>query len=135
MLEPFRGTSSLSDAIDLRPGGDFVYQAFSSDLRDSFYLDLARPSLKPQKLKLQLRASSMDILVRLDVNGSPHKNPDGHRLGGTHLHLYREGAGDDWAFLLDAGAFSNPNDPLRAFFDFCGYCRIDVTSLMGWVRV
>jgi hypothetical protein len=105
------------------------------DLNDSFYLDLTRPRLRPQKLKIQLRASSMDILIRLDINGAPHKNPDGTRLGGTHLHLYREGAGDDWAIVLDPGKFLNPNDAHMAFLDFCGYCRIDVTSLMGRVRV
>lgn len=75
MMEPFRGTSSFPDAIDFRPGVDLVYRAFSSDLRDSFYVDLARPSLKPQKLKLQLRASSMDILVRLDVHARHTRTP------------------------------------------------------------
>lgn len=40
-------------------------------------------------------------LLRLCVNSSPHTNPDGTRVGGTHWHIYTEGF-DDWvAFPAD----------------------------------
>ncbi|WP_370821267.1 DUF6978 family protein [Acidaminococcus massiliensis] len=41
------------------------------------------------------------ILARLDIDTKPHRNPDGSKVGGIHLHLYQEGCGDDWAFALD----------------------------------
>lgn len=41
------------------------------------------------------------ILARLDIDTKPHHNPDGTRIGGTHLHLYQEGFGDRMAFALD----------------------------------
>ena len=41
------------------------------------------------------------ILARLDIDTKPHHNPDGSKIGGTHLHLFQEGYGDKWAFALD----------------------------------
>jgi hypothetical protein len=128
--KPLQGHSALSTVIDFRAGTDLVYPLYSTDLLESFYLDLYRPTKNPAKLKVQLRAISNDILVRLDVNGSPHRNPDHVRKGKTHLHTYREGDGDDWAETLDPALFSNPNDPARAFADFCRYCNITI-SLIG----
>jgi hypothetical protein len=115
VLRPHRGTTSISNAIDFRIGIDLVYQVFTTDLSRSFYMDLTRPPRNPQKLKVQLRASTMEILVRLNVSGASHRNPDGTRLGGTHVHLYRQGEDDDWAYSLSPADFSNPSDPLRLF--------------------
>lgn len=66
----------------------------------------------------------MIILVRLEVDGPPHTNPDGNLITGTHVHLYREGFDDKWAYPLDVGQFPNPNDIARTFEDFCRYCRV-----------
>lgn len=41
------------------------------------------------------------ILARLDIDTKPHRNPDGKKIGGTHLHLYQKDFGDKWAFALD----------------------------------
>ena len=130
VTKPLQGHSALSNVIDFRAGADLVYALYSTDLRESFYLDLYRPTKNPAKLKVQLRAVSDDILVRLDVNGSPHTNPDRVRKGKTHLHTYREGDGDDWAETLDPALFSSPNDPVTAFTDFCRYCNI-IVGLIG----
>lgn len=66
----------------------------------------------------------MIVLIRLDIDGAPHTNPDGVRLSGTHLHLYREGYDDKWAEPLDPSRFRDTRDIQRAFEDFCGYCNI-----------
>ena len=63
------------------------------------------------------------MLARLDVDGTPHTNPDGKRLGGMHLHLYREGFEARWAYPLDPATFDTTSAPF-AFRDFCAYCRI-----------
>jgi hypothetical protein len=131
ILRPHRGTSSIANGIDFKLGIDLVYQVFTTDLSRSFYLDLTRPKRNP---KLQLRAS-MEVLVRLNVRGSSHRNPDGTRLGGTHIHLYRQGEDDDWAYTLNPADFSNPADPLTALSEFCVYCNIDSTPLAGKVHV
>jgi hypothetical protein len=77
----------------------------------------------------------MEILVRLDVSGAAHRNPDGTRLGGTHIHLYRQREDDDWAYALSPADFSNPSDPHTTFLEFCLYCHIDTVPLTGRVHV
>ena len=65
------------------------------------------------------------VLVRLDVNGAPHTNPDGEFLSGAHLHLFREGYDDKWAYPVDPKTFTLLSDPSKTFHDFCAYCRIE----------
>ena len=135
VLRPHHGTTSITNGIDFRTGINLIYLEFSTDLSRSFYMDLTRPPRNVQKLKLQLRASTMEILVRLNVSGAAHRNPDRTRLGGTHIHLYRQGEGDDWAYSLSPADFFNPAGPLTTFLEFCRYCHIDTVPLAGRVSV
>jgi len=64
------------------------------------------------------------VLARLDIDGAPHTNPDGQRVGRTHLHLYRDGSEDKWAFPLDPSQFIDPTNMRQAFDDFCRFCNI-----------
>ncbi len=66
----------------------------------------------------------MIVLARLDFAGPPHRNPDGEEVGSTHLHLYREGYGDKWAYPVPAERFPNLRDPWLTLDDFMRYCRI-----------
>lgn len=50
-------------------------------------------------------------------------------VGGTHLHLFREGYEDKWAYPLDSAEFTNPSDIQQTFREFCGYCHIDSIPL------
>lgn len=59
------------------------------------------------------------------IYGSPHTNPDGQILDGTHLHLYREGFDDKWAYTVDPELFHDVEDAGTAFKDFCRYCHIE----------
>lgn len=90
---------------------------------ERFLLDLGRGRRRVAKLKFQTRARKVYVLARLDIDGTPHTNPDGRRLGGTHLHLYREGFEARWAYPLDPGEFDTTSAPV-AFRDFCAYCHI-----------
>ena len=64
------------------------------------------------------------VLVRVDVDGAPHTNPDGQKLGGTHIHVYREGYDDKWAYPLDPFRFRETRDIGQVFEDFCRYCNV-----------
>jgi hypothetical protein len=71
---------------------------------------------------MQNRARQVVVLVRLDLAGPTHRNPDGEEVPCPHLHLYREGYGDKWAKPLPADIFSAPTDlwaTLQAFQVFC----------------
>ena len=49
----------------------------SVDRRENFMLDVTRARIKLTKATFQNRARQAIILMRLDVDGPPHRNPDG----------------------------------------------------------
>ncbi len=81
------------------PGpGDRIFVPLTSiDKRENFLLDVTRSQIKLTKATFQNRARQAIVLYRLDIDGSPHRNPDGEEIPCPHLHVYREGYGDKWA--------------------------------------
>jgi hypothetical protein len=119
MAKLFVGTASVS----LVPGVDESHEVVSTDEKEQFLLDIWRGTIRISKLKKQTRARKVTVLARLDVDGSPHTNPDGTTFGGTHLHLYKEGFEDRWAYPVPS-SFSNLTNVNQVFVDFCAYCNI-----------
>lgn len=119
-------------AIALPPGIDSTHELVGEDEQERFLLDLWRGTFRLSKFRFQERARKVIVLIRLDVDGSPHTNPDGTRIDGTHLHIYREGYEDKWAGALDKKAFTNPQDIILTLRQFCGYCNIeDLPPIQG----
>ena len=90
MRKHFRNLHTIS----LPPGIDETHELIGADQRERFLLDLWRGTMRLSKYKLQTRGRMIVVLVRLDINGAPHTNPDGQKLDGTHIHFYREGFED-----------------------------------------
>lgn len=105
-------------------GGSLVIPLTSTDRREQFSLDLRRGRIRIEKATYQNRARSVVILARLDLGGPPHRNPDGVEMGSPHLHLYREGFGDKWAYQLPPADFSDPSDAWTTLQEFMRYCHI-----------
>ncbi len=112
-------------SIAIPPGADDSYELAGPGDRERFWLDVWRGTLRLSKLKLQNRARSAIVLVRLDVDGAPHTNPDGRYLSGTHLHLFKEGYDDRWAYAVDPKQFTLLTDPATTFQEFCTFCKIE----------
>lgn len=111
------------DPYDFPMGGQsLVLPMQSSDKREHFLLDLSRGRIDLRKVKMQTRGRQVIVLVRLDLGGPPHRNPDGEEISGPHLHVYREGYSDKWAIPLPSDRF-RINDgmwtTLEDFFQFC----------------
>lgn len=64
------------------------------------------------------------VLVRLDLGGAPHRNPDDEEVPVPHLHVYREGYGDKWAVPVPVSAFRDLSDIMIALDDFLRFCNI-----------
>lgn len=96
----------------------------SLDGRESFHLDVGRSYVKLTRATFQTRARSIICLARVDLDGAPHTNPDGEELPCPHLHLYREGYGDRWAYPLPTSIFENADDRKRVLQEFLIYCAI-----------
>lgn len=93
---------------------------------EAFALDISRKKIV-LKMKYQLRARQTIVLARLDF-GAPHRNPDGKEIGVPHLHLYREGYGDKFAYPVPPGMLRNPNDPKTCLEDFMA--RYNIQALL-----
>jgi hypothetical protein len=95
----------------------------SHDGREEFSLDIYRGKIELLKNTYQNRARKTVVLARLDIGGSPHRNPDGQEIDCPHLHLYREGHGGKWAFAVPQN-FANVSDAWQSLQDFMNYCNI-----------
>lgn len=102
-------------------GGKIEIELSSTDKKEYFLLDVWRSHIDLTRTKFQNRARKIIPLVRLDINSAPHKNPDGEQLDGTHLHIYKEGYGDKFAYPLPV-EFTDCKSPgvfLEKFMDYC----------------
>lgn len=103
-------------------GGSLRLSLHSSDKKETFNLDVTRGYIALEKITFQTRARKTVILARLDISGPPHRNPDGEEIECPHIHLYREGYGDKWAYPLPdelQAVLDNPYDLLDKFMDYC----------------
>jgi len=110
--------------ISMPPGADQTYELIGDDRRERFLFDLSRGTFRLSKLKFQTRGKKVFVLVRLDIDGAPHTNPDGAKIDGSHIHIYREAYEDKWAYPIDPQKFRNLSDIQQTFLDFCQYCSI-----------
>ena len=108
------------------PGARLNVPLRSLDRRESFLLDVTRSRISLTKATFQARARQVIVLLRLDMNGGPHRNPDGAEIECPHLHIYREGFGDKWAFELPSDLTSGDQNLYAFLTRFMTYCRIVV---------
>jgi hypothetical protein len=103
-------------------GGRIEVPLMSRDERERFSLDINRKRIS-LTTGYQTRARQVIVLARLDFS-APHRNPDGTEVGVPHLHLYREGYGDKWAYEVPDGFLSKPEDAWQVLHDFMKYCQV-----------
>ena len=121
-LEKYRATDDRVTLPDL--GIKLSIDLLSKDKRERFNLDMNRSYVSLTKITLQTRGRVIVVLARLDIDGAPHRNPDNEELPCPHMHLYREGYGDKWAFPVPAEHFNNLSDRWQTLQDFMTYCSI-----------
>ena len=112
-------------------GGSLTIPLVSIDGRERFLLDMRRGSVNLQKGSYQTRARNVVVLARLCFGGNPHDNPDGVYVSSPHLHLYREGYGDKWAYALATEFFADIADPVKLLQDFQSYCGVFEPPFIG----
>lgn len=97
----------------------------SADEQERFFLDINRRNRDELKVTYQNRARTSEILFRLCIRDTPHRNPDGEEIESPHIHIYREGYGDKWAVPIPSAHFdTDPTDTGRMFYDFMRRCNI-----------
>lgn len=121
-MEKHRANEERSDFP--MAGQSLVLPLQSPDKREQFLLDLRRGRIDLLKVTMQNRGRQVVVLVRLDVGGAPHRNPDDEEIASPHLLVYREGFGDKWAVPVPAERFSNTADLWATFDDFMRFCNV-----------
>ena len=98
-------------------GGKISIPLFSENKQEEFLLDISRSRVDISKTTYQNRARKTIVLLRLDIGSAPHKNPDGEEIQSPHLHIYKEGYGDKFAYSLPSEFISckNASDYLKVF--------------------
>jgi len=105
-------------------GGRITIPLISVDRREQFHLDVWRSKIDLAKGHFQNRGRQVVVLVRLDFGSRPHRNPDDNLVDSPHIHLYREGYGDKWAFPVPGERFQDLSDAGQMLEDFMAYCNI-----------
>lgn len=107
----------------------------SADKREQFLLDVRRGRIDLLKVTHQNRGRAIVVLVRLDLGGPTHRNPDGEEVPCPHFHIYREGFGDKWALPVPAGKFADISDRWRTLQDFMSYCNVTKPPVIDKVLI
>ncbi len=115
-----------------------VVELESVDGREEFLLDVNRKgrTIRVAKCTYQTRYMVTVVLVRLDLDGPPHRNPPGPaplphltafeaiELPCPHLHVYVEDHDVHWAMPAPIHAFSLTGDLHDTLQDFYRYCNV-----------
>jgi len=104
-------------------GGELRVPLFSGDHKEEFCLDISRSRIQLEKTKYQTRTRNNVVLVRVDLAGAPHRNPDFTEIPCPHIHIYVQDYEDKWAYPLP-NSFSDPSDAWQVLSDFYIYCNI-----------
>lgn len=102
-----------------------MLEAYSEYMKKKFLIDIrtGTPRSDPRKVTYQERYIKDTILIRLDLYGPPHTNPDGATLSGNHLHIIKEGFDDRYAIEVPK-EFINIDDKIDTLINFLEYCKI-----------
>jgi hypothetical protein len=96
----------------------------STDKKERFLLDVSRGTIDLKKVKYQNRARQVVILARLELSGPPHRNPDDTEIPAPHIHRYKEGFSDKWAFPVPENIFHDLGDQWETLQDFMALCNV-----------
>jgi hypothetical protein len=119
-----RAKSNTAWLLPNETGGRLKIELESLDKKEEFILDISRSAIKLEKGTYQTRARQIVTLARLDFGGPPHTNPDGEEVGVPHIHFYKEGYADKFAFPLPNKWFSGSTDRHVLLDEFMKLCRI-----------
>ena len=112
------------------PGEKLMLPLVSADGREKFILDIGRGRIDFGKCVYQNRARQTLILVRIDLGGPPHRNPDDEEIPCHHIHPYREGYGVKWARALPRERFRDPTNLWRTLEDMLVFCNITLPPII-----
>jgi hypothetical protein len=122
----------LVSAIQLGPAPiQWTRELTSLHNKETFLLDFYKGSFELSRYTINKRYRQTVIMLRYD-NAGRHTNPDGVFFEGKHVHLYREGYNDKFAFHVSEIGVSD-TDPIETVFNkimqFCNVKKISTIEV------
>lgn len=81
-----------------------------------------------QKCTYLSRYKNIHNLLRIDIEGPPHDNPDGTTVQCPHIHIYKEGYNLSWAYPLPDHLPTDPTKLIDVLIDFLSYNNVKNVS-------
>lgn len=91
--------------------------------KETYLLDFYRGSFELSKYTINKRYRQTIILLRYD-NGGCHTNPDGEKFEGAHVHFYKEGYNDKFAFPISSIGIEESDSMEKVFNKIMYFCNI-----------
>jgi hypothetical protein len=98
-------------------------QVNSLSSKDIFLIDFRRGSIEISKYTVNKRYRQTIIMLRYD-NGGRHTNPDGTKFEGAHVHLYKEGFDDKFAYPISTVGIEETDSIETVFTKIMYFCNI-----------
>ncbi|MEC0310139.1 hypothetical protein P4H67_25630 [Paenibacillus lautus] len=102
-------------------GESIALEAESNSTNDKFLIDINRKGQITFRCTYQTRFKKSNILLRLDLQGPAHTNPDMTKIPVPHLHIWREGFEDRWAYPLGDHIDTDPENLVNVLIAFLEY--------------
>lgn len=107
------------------PGKELKLNVVGESNNERFIIDINRKGQIKVRCTYQTRYRKSIILLRIDLVGGKHINPDGTIVECPHIHIYREGFEDRWAYPLnDILDVQNQFDLIEVLIKFLEYNNI-----------
>lgn len=93
----------------------------------NFKLSIYRGNIEPERFSLNLRFNDTnECLVRLDIRGGKHLNPDGSIAPESHLHIYNKDYNPrcSYAYPINLDDFPNTKNLYYTTESFLAYTNI-----------
>lgn len=111
------------------------YEAFSLDDTERFYVRINRTGrFVLSRGTYQTSHYTNQALLRLDLAiDKPHCNPDGNKIEGPHIHIYKEGYDMKWAYPIAdyIPEIVDYEDLIGNFMSFCKFCHIRLNGVQS----
>lgn len=107
----------LDKNIEFPLNDSFSVLKLKDEDNNEYIFDINRKGVRLTRCTYQERHNVSIVLLRLDLDSKPHRNPDGEKIEEHHIHVYTDDYGDSYAFTLDNPILNkiNPNFDLNKF--------------------
>ncbi len=98
---------------------------------DKFYLNISQTAIEFGKYSTITRFFSVPLARVCIDEDCVHENPDDVIIKGSHIHIYKEGYRDRFAYPLEDYSFSSNTEIahfLPEFLKFCGIEKIGIVN-------